>query len=184
MTSPSKPVTNRQIMDEVMSVFGGMTPGEIYTYSKIGTEQVALNLGMDLEAGVARVMETVDLYHKYPSIMFFVEAMERAELAHASAPPAPASVGYVYLLQDPVSKLYKIGRSATPEERLKAINSNFPPGRALIKMIDYAKVENPDEVEGDMHWAYKYHNVEREWFQLSPKDVSDIRKFFRRKEVK
>jgi hypothetical protein len=77
MTSHSDFVTNEQILNETMLVFGGLTQGEMEQYINMGLEQVALNLGLDRSAGVQRILNTLDVYVDMPEFMRFVLFFER-----------------------------------------------------------------------------------------------------------
>ena len=72
--------------------------------------------------------------------------------------------GYVYILKEPKSGLYKIGRSKNPFKRLSSLNTAAPYKLTLEHLIecdDYIKEEQ------FLHSILKNNKVRAEWFRLS-----------------
>ena len=74
---------------------------------------------------------------------------------------------YVYLISD--GTFIKIGRSATPERRLRALQSANARKLTLI-----ASHRAPRHVEGLLHDLFKGANVRGEWFELTEEDLTRI----------
>jgi hypothetical protein len=77
---------------------------------------------------------------------------------------------YVYLIWDPYTDLYKIGKSDKPEERLKQLCN---PGSTIpAAPQDYILLEAwlcPERAEAEMHEHLKDVRVRGEWFNLEDK---------------
>jgi len=78
---------------------------------------------------------------------------------------------YVYLMQD--GNMTKIGISIDPMERLHQLRAGNPKLELL-----YAKlVRSAAKTEKELHEKYDNKRIGREWFDLSPKDISEIKKY-------
>ena len=73
-----------------------------------------------------------------------------------------------YLLLDQSSGYCKIGKTSDITKRIKALSCGNP-DIELLFTID-------DDVEGLLHETYKDKRVKAEWFALSLKDISNIRR--------
>ena len=77
-------------------------------------------------------------------------------------------MGYVYLIEDSLSSLYKIGLTKRdPLLRLKKLQTGNP---GLLKLICQFKTEYPFRMETMLHNRYKNYKVLNEWYKL-PSDV-------------
>ncbi len=77
----------------------------------------------------------------------------------------PKRIIKTYLLFDKISRLYKIGRSIEPGNRISRIQS---PGKLeLITVIN-------QNVEKSLHRKFKDKRIHGEWFKLSDSDVKYI----------
>jgi hypothetical protein len=74
-----------------------------------------------------------------------------------------------YLIYEVSSKLYKIGKSVNPENRMKSIQTSGE--TKLIHVINR-------DIENKLHRRFKDKRVHNEWFELSDKDVCCIKKMF------
>ncbi len=79
--------------------------------------------------------------------------------------------GYVYLLLAPKEGLYKIGLSADPSKRAKAVQSEVQQGCLLVHTI---KTNNAPRLEADMHALFASERVQGEWFRLSAENVQEF----------
>jgi len=79
--------------------------------------------------------------------------------------------GYVYLLQSP-SEYYKIGFSATPEDRVKTFKNKLP---FEVEYICLIPTDNMKKLEGELHDRFEDRRVDGEWFALTENDVAYIK---------
>lgn len=98
-------------------------------------------------------------------------AKEHMDAEKPPEPARPAKPGYVYLMRA-ASGIYKIGWSATPEVRVKAIASAMLQPVTLECAI--ASIDAPS-LERAMHLYYAPYRVQGEWFALSDKHVAEIK---------
>lgn len=92
------------------------------------------------------------------------------EARNQPLPKARNRSGYVYLLQS-VTGLYKIGRSAAPDNRLRTFNVKLPfevEFTCLIEAGDMFKLEK------QFHDQYASRRAGGEWFALTESDVAEI----------
>lgn len=77
------------------------------------------------------------------------------------------SKGYVYLIRQGESDLYKIGSTnKSPQIRLLQLQCGNP---EILNLMQVYKTENYKKIEHLMHIAYGKHRVRNEWFRF---DVS------------
>ena len=86
-------------------------------------------------------------------------------------PPEKGKKGYVYVI-DAQNGMYKIGLSKIPKIRLDMLSVSLPFDLKLALLID---CQDMDKVENDLHEFYKDKRQKGEWFQLTEKDLIDIR---------
>lgn len=80
--------------------------------------------------------------------------------------------GYIYLLRAIMpGGYYKIGRSKTPERRIKSMGVKLP---FPIETIHCFPTDNQHKVEKYLHQKYADRHADGEWFMLSDQDVADI----------
>ena len=84
---------------------------------------------------------------------------------------APSPKGFVYLFK--FNRLYKIGWSAQPEQRLKQINATSPVGGKLVHKI---QTDDPQGIERYWHRRFKAQRANNEFFRLSGADVRAFKK--------
>ena len=78
---------------------------------------------------------------------------------------------YNYLMYDPSSGLYKIGRSIDPVERLASFNRGLPPGTTKAELVYFFWTDRSVESEQTLHDQYEDVRDDGEWFKLQPEDV-------------
>lgn len=96
--------------------------------------------------------------------------IEEARSARAER-KAKMSAGYVYLIQSP-SSAYKIGRTKSPEDRMKTFGVQLP------FEVDYVCLIETDDMIGlerELHQRYAHKRTNGEWFTLGPDDVDAIK---------
>lgn len=79
--------------------------------------------------------------------------------------------GYVYLIGSPTFGWYKIGKSATPDIRIKDIGILLP-----FKVAVFAiwKAENHHLLETVLHEKYAQFNINGEWFRFERDKIAAI----------
>jgi len=76
--------------------------------------------------------------------------------------------GYVYLIGSPVFGWYKIGKSRTPEVRIKDLGILLP---FKIHVLGVWKAENHHMMESSLHEIYSSKRINGEWFEFSKKEA-------------
>lgn len=79
--------------------------------------------------------------------------------------------GYVYILKAD-NGTYKIGRTATPENRVKTFGVELPFD------VEYEHLIQTDDMyrlEAELHAAYSHKNIRAEWFALDETDIATIK---------
>lgn len=85
---------------------------------------------------------------------------------------------YVYLIHDPFTNLYKIGKADNPEARLKTLCSPSSYGTIPAAPTDYVLIDAwlcPESTERRLHELFSEMRVRGEWFQLSPEFMACFR---------
>lgn len=135
-----------------------------------GVEATAQILGLseDTVRNVVRDLLDPTWSRVYETLIFPLErAFESEETFDTN------TTNYVYLMHDPISGYYKIGRSIDPDDRLRGINNIVPPGTE-VKLIHKFPASNADHAESLLHEIFKHKNVKLEWFDLNEKNVEFI----------
>lgn len=80
--------------------------------------------------------------------------------------------GYVYLICDANSNMYKIGMTkGTIEKRIKTLQT----GNANeLHIVKYYHTDFPFKMESMLHLRFKWKQVLNEWFDLTDDDVFDF----------
>ncbi len=76
---------------------------------------------------------------------------------------------WVYLIYDPHTMLFKIGRSDNPEARLKQLQTPASYGTIPAAPTDYMLIEAwlmPESREAELHTYYQRCRIRGEWFDL------------------
>lgn len=76
--------------------------------------------------------------------------------------------GYVYLIGNSTFGWYKIGKSITPEVRVKDLGILLP---FKIKVIGLWKAENHHLMESTLHDIYSKNRINGEWFEFTGDDI-------------
>ena len=79
--------------------------------------------------------------------------------------------GYVYLIGTPVFGWYKIGKSKTPEIRVKNLGILLP---FKVQVIGVWKAKNHHLMETSLHEIYDSHRINGEWFAFSKAMANDV----------
>lgn len=79
--------------------------------------------------------------------------------------------GYVYLIGTPVFGWYKIGKSKTPEVRIKDLGILLP---FKIHIIGIWAAKNHTLMESSLHDIYSEKRINGEWFEFSKKEVMEL----------
>lgn len=111
----------------------------------------------------------------------FVFPMDRVNRSLEENPPKKTgSWGWIYIMEDPSSDLYKIGKSIDPNDRLANLNRNLTPQalpyslRVSIKVPEYSSVEEQlHQLYADKR-QYAGDGQGSEWFMLDERDIDEI----------
>lgn len=88
-------------------------------------------------------------------------------------PRLEAPAGYVYLLHSAeVSGRYKIGHTNYLKRRIKELSTAISVEHKLVHFIE---TDDSAELERELHQRYVMHRKRKEWFDLSPAQVEEIR---------
>ena len=79
--------------------------------------------------------------------------------------------GYVYLIGTPIFGWYKIGKSHTPEVRVKDLGILLP---FKVEIIGVWKAVNHHLMESTLHEMYKSNKINGEWFEFSKKEAYKV----------
>lgn len=79
--------------------------------------------------------------------------------------------GYVYLIGTPIFGWYKIGKSITPEVRIKDLGILLP---FKIKVMSVWRAENHHLMEATLHEIYKDKRINGEWFEFSKQEIFKV----------
>lgn len=79
--------------------------------------------------------------------------------------------GYVYLIGTPIFGWYKIGKSRTPEVRIKDLGILLP---FKIHILGVWKAANHHLMESSLHEIYSNKRINGEWFEFSRKEAFEM----------
>lgn len=79
--------------------------------------------------------------------------------------------GYVYLIGTPIFGWYKIGKSRTPEIRVKDLGVLLP---FKLHIIGVWRAENHHLLESTLHEIYVGKRINGEWFEFSRKEAFEV----------
>ena len=88
-----------------------------------------------------------------------------------SRPPRRKKPGFVYLLQSP-TRAYKIGRTKSPENRIKTFGIKLP---FEIEYVALIKTHDMNTLENQLHSRFETKRVNGEWFALDQEDIDYIK---------
>jgi len=117
-----------------------------------------------------KVQEELIIY-RYELTNILQEREAKREKEELKKSRKTSKAGYVYLLQSP-SENYKIGYSATPEDRVKTFKNTLP---FEVEYICLIPTDNMRKLEGELHDRFEDRRVEGEWFALTENDVAYIK---------
>ena len=81
---------------------------------------------------------------------------------------------FVYLMVDTINGYHKIGISNHPEYREHTLQSEKP-SIELLCAKEFPSRLIAEAIESALHKAYDSKRLRGEWFNLSPKDIQDIK---------
>jgi hypothetical protein len=82
--------------------------------------------------------------------------------------------GFVYLIFDPCSELYKIGVTKNVcNKRLKQLQTG---NATILELKNYHESSFPYRVESLVHASLKPKKILNEWYKLSPTDVANFKR--------
>lgn len=90
-------------------------------------------------------------------------------MSHPPKTPTESAVGFAYLIAGP-DGLFKIGHSASPEQRMRQI----APKRLALSLLVAIPTGDPAALEGWLHQAFSHRRVKGEWFLLTEEEVGLI----------
>lgn len=140
----------------------------------------------DLGVGVDKVKDifTSAMFPTSPWYSFyhgFVFPMDRTNRSLEEDPPKKSTYpGYVYVIEDSNSGLYKIGKTTDANVRLSNLNRNLTPQAKPYKLLFSVRVPDYSSEEEKLHERYDALREEpedgqgSEWFALGEKDVQYI----------
>lgn len=77
-------------------------------------------------------------------------------------------VGYIYIINEKSSNIYKIGRTKNTKKRIRELQTGNSKKLVYKKFFNYKGKEPINTVEKTIHkWLFKY-NINGEWFYLKP----------------
>lgn len=182
---PNRKVMTLDISPELLNAFNTKTWGKLRVTFKNG------NTPIDIPNIAYRIDEEQDVHCKADAdfsanlfmycIRLFIKEMQANGLewnderkSSTGADDNEGSPCYVYLMEDTSNGFFKIGISSNPEYREGTLQSEKPtielrcahkyPSRAIAHAIEQA-----------LHQAFSSKRLRGEWFDLSPKDISDIK---------
>ena len=79
--------------------------------------------------------------------------------------------GYVYLIGTPIFNWYKIGKSVTPEIRIKDIGILLP---FKVEVFAIWKADNHTLLEAILHEKYAEFRINGEWFGFTKNEVKAV----------
>lgn len=79
--------------------------------------------------------------------------------------------GYVYIIGNPIFGWYKIGKSKTPELRVKVLGVLLP---FKLDVIGIWKANNYHLLEKTLHEIYTSSKINGEWFEFDRKEIVKV----------
>jgi hypothetical protein len=79
--------------------------------------------------------------------------------------------GYVYLIGNSIFGWYKIGKSITPEIRIKDLGILLP---FKIKVYSVWAAKNHHLMESSLHEIYEHNRINGEWFEFTGEEIGKL----------
>jgi hypothetical protein len=79
--------------------------------------------------------------------------------------------GYVYLIGTPIFGWYKIGKSKTPNIRVRDLGILLP---FKIKVLGVWKAQNHSLLEESLHEMFDKYRINGEWFEFSGQEIGKV----------
>jgi len=80
-------------------------------------------------------------------------------------------VGFVYFIGTPTFGWYKIGKSKTPEVRIRDLGILLP---FKLEVLAVWRAENHHQMERALHEIYAPQKINGEWFEFSRKQAQEV----------
>lgn len=77
-------------------------------------------------------------------------------------------VGYIYIINQRGSHLYKVGRTKNTKRRIKQLQTGNPKELVYKKFFSYKGKEHINNVEKHLHKWLDKNKIKSEWFYLKP----------------
>jgi hypothetical protein len=119
----------------------------------------------------------LNTYPRVGSYYFINEnSLNKIDHIHSSFLKRKSIYQKLYIIYNPVMKLYKIGISTNPTKRLKDLK--HASGICSLKLISTHGLINSKEIESVIHRKFYQKNVIGEWFDLESDEIEYIYKTF------
>lgn len=82
--------------------------------------------------------------------------------------------GFIYIIGD-YHGSYKIGLASDIAKRFKAFYTHMPYGPEIIKII---RTKNMQQLEKELHKAFKEKHINKEWFKLDKLDLEYLKTIY------
>lgn len=150
------------ILQDWLYTVGVLSQNETITPDAIASIiSVACN-GIAPPEGLTTLRQFYDFYFSYGESVFIKRMMKNAK-----------RWGYVYLMNAPIVKLYKIGFSEKPEKRAKGLSQSLP---KEMHSVEKHRIMTDDMVrlEAWFHDTLKEYRHDGEWFKLNEVQIEEI----------
>lgn len=101
-----------------------------------------------------------------PQRVYVVKRNPQHQLPYQSRPQS--QFGYVYIVGSSEEGLYKIGKTTSPEKRLRSLQTACPYELDYTRWI---KTDRMDELERRLHNQFSDKRTRGEWFKLAEEDL-------------
>ena len=118
--------------------------------------------------------QTMREYHHFCVDMGFVHHDIAALLSlkrHFPSPHIPSAPEFIYLIQRNNERIYKIGMSRDPGQRLKNLQGA---NSEQLKLLHVWKVQHAGQVERELHRIFTACRLKGEWFALSTVNEAEL----------
>lgn len=97
------------------------------------------------------------------------------QLQHITRSYKKDKPGFCYIITDDnflMTNHYKIGMTTDLKNRLSQLQTSTP---YIISKVIILECDNPQDIEQELHERYAEKRIRGEWYQLSKKDLEEIR---------
>jgi hypothetical protein len=85
----------------------------------------------------------------------------------------PVEEGFIYFIEEQNSNTVKIGKTNNLLDRMRTFNVKLP---FVWDLIGYYKTDHMSKLESGLHKHFSAKRVNGEWYELTLRDLSDIKK--------